>query len=299
MDVSLHYRLDLDPSSVWNTISATAASKGSLLFLQEAGDFICGPHYYTTREGFASYLIKLTLSGCGELSYQGQSYRVPPGHIFWIDCRKWQSYRTQPDIGSWHTVWIHFYGGSSAFYYDLFCKQNGGSPVAALPANSPVGNLIGRLLSLQSQDDNPQIRDLKAADLLGQLISQCTLSAMHSGSAGDIPQTIQDVRMYLAENYNQKLSLDELGQRFNLNPFYLQKQFKRYIGQSPTEYLIYMRMTRAKELLRTTEKSISQIAELIGVENLGHFSRQFKKHEGITPHEYRKLWPTIFRESAP
>lgn len=298
MEVSLSYNLDLHPQSVWHTVSATAASKASLLFLQEAGDFFCGPDYYTTREGYSSFLIKYTLRGCGELFYQNQQYAVPEGHFFWVDCQKWQSYRTHPDIGDWHTVWIHFYGGNAPFYYDLFCKQNGGSPVASLPDNSPVPNLICGLLSLNDSADNPQIRDLKAADLLGQLITQCTLNTMHGSTTGEIPQTIQDVRTYLEEHYTERLSLDHLGQQFNLNPFYLQKQFKRYIGQSPNEYLIYTRMTKAKALLRQTDKSISQIAGMVGVDNLGHFTRQFKKLEGITPHEYRKLWPTIYPENT-
>ena len=291
MDVSLQYSLELEPESRWYTISATASSKTSLLFLQEAGDFYCRPGYYTTREGYASYLIKLTISGCGELTYQDQTYSVPPGHFFWLDCRKWQSYRTHPDAAGWHTIWIHFYGNNAAFYYDLFCSRNNGSPVASLPAGSILGDLISQLLVIDEAGDNPQIRDLKAADLLNRLISHCTMSAMTSAGSNQIPQNMQNVRMYLAENYREKLSLEALGLHFNMNPFYLQKQFKRHIGQTPTEYLIYMRMTKAKQLLRTTDKSVSQVANMVGIDNLGHFTRQFKKLEGITPHEYRKLWP--------
>ena len=136
MEISLKYNLDLSNSSSWNTISVTAASKAFLLYLQEAGDFICGPDYFTTREGFTSYLIKYTVSGCGVLEYQGQQYLVPPGHAFWLDCRKKQHYYTDPKTGSWHTVWVHFLGANAQFYYELFQRQNSGSPVVRLPDHS-------------------------------------------------------------------------------------------------------------------------------------------------------------------
>lgn len=296
MEIALEYNLDLEPDSRWNTISATAATKASLLYLQEAGDFICGPQYYTTREGFHSYLIKYTISGCGVLNYQGQQYFVPTGHVFWIDCRKRHNYHTNSAIGNWRTLWVHFYGANSQFYYDLFLKQNNGSPVAALPMNSPVYNILSSLLDLSSTSGYQQKSDLLHAKLLNQLVSECTLSTMTSDQPDDIPQTIQNVQMYLLQHYQKKITLEELGSHFNVNPFYLQKQFKRYIGQSPTEYIIYLRMTQAKELIRTTYKSIGEIAREVGIENLGYFTRLFKKQEGMTPHEYSKLWPKLWRE---
>ena len=62
---------------------------------------------------------------------------------------------------------------------------------------------------------------------------------------------------------------------------------------SPSEYQIYLRMNKAKELLRSSKLPIGEIAYSIGMENLGYFTRLFKKQEGMTPHEYRKLWPFL------
>lgn len=292
MEIFLEYNLDYGPQSRWNTVSATAATKASLLYLQEAGEFYAGPDYYTVREGFASYLLKYTVSGCGILDYQGQQYIVPPGHIYWIDCRKRQSYRVNQAVGSWHVIWVHFYGANAQFYYDLYMKQTGGSPVAAIPVDSPVYNILASLLEQSSGGGYQQKNDLVYANLLGQLVSECTLATMVSGRPDDIPQTIRSVQMYLMQNYQKRITLEDLGNQFNLNPFYLQKQFKRYIGQSPSEYVIYLRMTHAKEQLRNSHKSIGEVAAEVGIDNLGYFTRLFKKQEGMTPHEYCKLWPT-------
>ena len=238
MEIFLEYELDLKSASKWNTISATAASKSSLLYLQESGDFICGPNYFTTREGFSSFLIKITLEGCGHLEYQGQQYDLPPGHMFWLDCRKRQSYRTHADFGHWRVLWVHFYGANAQFFYDLFLSQNGGSPVVALSPKSPAFDLLFSLVNQSRHSGNQQYQDLESANLLHQLISECTLSTIRANQTEDTLQTIQVIRTYLSQNFREKITLEELGRQFNLSPFYLQKQFKRYTGQSPTEYQI-------------------------------------------------------------
>ncbi len=293
MEVKLHYNLDLRPESRWNMISAAAAAKSSLLYMQEVGDFLAGPAYYTTREGFDSFLLKYTVAGCGVLRYNQQTWHVPPGHFYWLDCRKWHDYRTEPETGSWHVLWVHFYGANAQFYYDTFLKHNNGEPVATLALNSPVYSILQSLLSLDPSGSNQPQMDLEAANLLTQLISECTLTAMNHGQFSDVPQAVQDIRLYLMNNFQEKLTLDDLGQQFGMNPCYLQKQFKRYVGQSPAEYQIYLRMSKAKELMRTTRNSISEISYQIGIDNLGYFTRQFKKQEGLTPQEYRRLWPII------
>ena len=295
MEIYLEYNLDYGPQSRWNTVSATAASKASLMYLQEAGEFYAGPDYYTVREGFASYLLKYTISGCGVLDYQGQQYTVPPGHVYWIDCRKRQSYRVHKTVGTWRVIWVHFYGGNAQFYYDLFLKQNGGSPVAAMPVDSPVYNLLSQLLDQSSAGGYQQKNDLIYAELLHRLVSQVTLATMVSTRPDDVPQTVRSVQLYLTQNFRETITLEQLGAQFNLNPFYLQKQFKRYVGQTPTEYMIYLRLTWAKELLRNTQKSIGEIAAEVGIENLGYFTRMFKQQEGMTPRDYSKLWPTHSR----
>ena len=88
----LHYNLDMTPESEWKIVSAGAFARDNLLYLQEAGHFISGANYYTVRKDLNSYLVKLTLSGAGILEYGGETYRLPAGSFFWIDCRAPQHY---------------------------------------------------------------------------------------------------------------------------------------------------------------------------------------------------------------
>lgn len=295
MPARLEYNLDLTPESRWNMVSATAMTKSSLIYAQEIGEFWAGPNYYTTREGFASYLIKMTVDGCGRLEYNGQVHLLPPGHFFLIDCKKHQHYRTAPEAENWHTMWVHFYGANAKAYYDAFLTYNNGSPTGIFPITSKALGIFTALLELDMTGHNQTQSDFQAASLLSQLLSECVLSTMTAGKASDVPQIIQGVRIHLVNHYREKHTLGQLGARFNINPYYLQKQFKRYVGMSPSEYQIFLRMTKAKELIRSTKLPIGEIAYAVGMENLGYFTRQFKQQEGMTPQEYRKLWPASDR----
>ncbi|MEG0379337.1 MAG: helix-turn-helix transcriptional regulator, partial [Eubacterium sp.] len=72
-----------------------------------------------------------------------------------------------------------------------------------------------------------------------------------------------------------------------------ERQFRRLFtdkyGLSPKQYCMNLRMKESCYLLKTTELSIAEISEKTGFEDANYFSRQFKKHTGLTPKEYRKL----------
>ena len=299
MPSSLLYDLDLEPQSVWYTVSATPLAKASVLYAQEVGNFFAGAKYNTSRDAFSSYLLKLSMNGCGVLEYEGQRYRVPAGSFFWIDCNKPQSYYTDDQEEGWHVVWLHFNGVNAKNYYDAFMSINGGSPVSSLPLNSNAYTLFQELLAVMASDEEQLRKDFETAGLITGLLTECMKATMSAKDSLSVPQIIHATMLYLQENYTQRHTLESLGAKFNINPFYLQKQFKKYLGLSPTEYCIYLRINRAKVLMRSTYATIGEIAREVGIENLGYFTRLFKQHEGMTPQAYRELWPVLLTGVRP
>ena len=299
MPSSLLYDLDLAPQSVWYTVSATPLAKSSVLYAQEVGNFFAGAKYNTSRDAFSSYLLKLSMNGCGILEYDGQRYRVPAGSFFWIDCNKPQRYYTDDREESWHVVWLHFNGVNAKNYYDAFLSINGGSPVSSLPLNSNAYSLFQELLSEAASDEDQLRKDFEIAGLITRLLTECVKATMTTKDSPSIPQIIHAIMLYLQENYTERHTLESLGAKFSINPFYLQKQFKKYVGLSPTEYCIYLRINRAKVLMRSTYATIGEISREVGIENLGYFTRLFKQHEGMTPQAYRELWPVLLTGVRP
>ena len=94
-------------------------------------------------------------------------------------------------------------------------------------------------------------------------------------------------------NYTRHLTLDDLSSFANVNKYYLSREFKRYTGFSPNDYLITLRISRAKLLLQTTGLTASEIAADVGIRDQNNFIRLFKNKTGMTPIEFRKAFASI------
>lgn len=98
-----------------------------------------------------------------------------------------------------------------------------------------------------------------------------------------------NVLQYINSNYtNNSLNLNEVAEKFNVSVFYLSRYIKEHTRTTFTDYLINLRITEAKRLLNTTDMTIKEIVNLIGYTDVSHFTRLFKKIEGLTPGEYKK-----------
>ena len=289
--------LDIQAKSLWFHIDATAEAKANFVYMQELGYFYAKEKYYTKRQGLDSFLIKVTVSGSGILEYNGHIQEMNAGNFFWIDCSEYQNYYTSPDEGYWDIVWVHFNGSTAKAYYDVYKKLLDGASVGKLPMDSPVYMLMDMLLKRIPSSENDKKNyfeaDVYNSGILTQLMIACIVAAQSGSEVAHIPVVVQEIRNYLENNYDQRITLDSLANEFNLAPHYLQKLFKRYINQSPAQYLIHLRMAQAKDLLRSTAKSISEIAYAVGIDNISHFTRTFKKLEGLTPVQYRKFWNVV------
>jgi len=101
---------------------------------------------------------------------------------------------------------------------------------------------------------------------------------------------LQNVKQYLDEHYTEKITLDQLSNRFFINKYYLTKIFHETYGMTIVNYLNQKRITQAKHMLRFTDMSMEEIADKIGMTDANYFSRTFKKIEGVRPSEFRKMW---------
>lgn len=286
-ELKLRYELDLEPASVWLFATASKNVKLSLLYVQELGDFITHAKYFTKREGLDSFLIKYVISGEGLLDYQGQTYTLKPGQIFWIDCREPHYYRTNPEAGHWRVLWVHFFGVSAEFYYELFQAKNGRSPVLTMPPDNHLQQYLRQLIALYHNKSNVLASDLSAALLLTQMLTDIIRVTDDERDWLGVPESVERARDYLTEHYNERITLDDLAVKYAVSKFHFQKQFKRFTGYTPNDFLLQLRLNHAKEYLRTTDHPVSQIACDVGIQNVSHFISLFKKQEGATPMVYR------------
>lgn len=101
------------------------------------------------------------------------------------------------------------------------------------------------------------------------------------------------VKKYIEENYsNSEVTLDNTAKLFNINKNYLTKLMKEELGSTFIDYLTYIRLAKAKEILLDPSfySNIGDIAKKVGFNSQHYFSRVFKNKEGISPLEYRNKY---------
>ncbi|MDR1347111.1 MAG: AraC family transcriptional regulator [Prevotellaceae bacterium] len=91
------------------------------------------------------------------------------------------------------------------------------------------------------------------------------------------------------DNRQKKLTVTECASLLNITPNHLNKTIRNTTGKSPSEWIIESIITKSKILLYQTNLTVSEIAASVGILDQSYFSRIFKKHEGISPVEFRKM----------
>lgn len=94
---------------------------------------------------------------------------------------------------------------------------------------------------------------------------------------------------YLNEHYREKLTLDDLAEKFFISKSSLNYNFKNAISSTPMDFLLSIRITAAKKLLLETNKSIQEISEECGFSSPNYFCLIFKRRELVSPATYRKM----------
>ena len=101
---------------------------------------------------------------------------------------------------------------------------------------------------------------------------------------------IKQILDYIAQNYDKEISLSGIADQLNLDPSHVSRLFRQEVHVNFMEYLISVRLSRAKELLLSDRTaSIKEIGSKVGYVNPRSFNRIFKKYEGVTPGEYREI----------
>ncbi len=96
-----------------------------------------------------------------------------------------------------------------------------------------------------------------------------------------------DIIEYVHQNFAEKIFLDDVAQKLNFSKSYIIRLFKKNTGKTFSTYLNSYRIYKAAELLEEKDKSILEISQACGFENVAYFIKVFKANMGVPPHKYR------------
>ncbi len=286
MDTSMFHGNLVTTSRILYTPSAFART--NLLHLQETGSLKAQKPHTSRREHLASYLFFLVCSGYGTLKYDKETYSLQAGDCVFLDCKRAYSHRTSDDL--WQLRWVHFYGPNMNSIYDKYTER-GGRPCFHPRKTEPYQQLLQELYTIASGNDH--IRDMRIFEKLAALLTllmEESWNPENNRRSSPKRQNVQEIKEYLDQNYMEKITLDQLAEQFYINKFYLARSFKEQFGISVNHYLLELRITHAKQMLRFSDKTIETIGNECGINDANYFSRIFRKIEGISPGEFRKMW---------
>lgn len=147
----------------------------------------------------------------------------------------------------------------------------------------------------ESVDRRPHYRELVALAVEGALYILARAHApqlaeglpLLSRTEGTV-SGIETVREYLEKNYDERITLKSLADRFSLTREHLCRSFTAAFGVSPIHYLNVCRYERARVLLAETDLSVTEVAAATGYSSIHYFSRAFSGAAGVSPYEYRR-----------
>ena len=135
--------------------------------------------------------------------------------------------------------------------------------------------------------ENCNTRDALTSCLSGML-SEAHALLQENRHAGH--NAIERIKMYIDENYNRDIRLEDVADYVYLNANYISELFKKETGINFSKYLVQKRIETAKTFLLDTRYRINEVAAQVGYTDTKYFSRLFKEYVGVTPAQYRKMF---------
>ena len=154
-------------------------------------------------------------------------------------------------------------------------------------------NEISLLLKNMAREylDKPPMYDKTLDSML-----MCLLIYLYRAHPQLFPETenanteiVRDIQGRFERDCSEKFTLAALAAEYHVSPSHLSHIFKSVTGYAPIEYLMICRISAAKALLSTTDKSIKEIIDLCGFSDESNFSRTFREKVGVTPSQFRKI----------
>jgi len=263
-------------------------AKSNLTYLQEVGELTSLKQHTSERDNLSSYLFFIVTNGSGTVKYGNSEYEVNTGDCVFINCMNAYGHTSSANL--WTLKWVHFYGMNMDAIYEKY-KERGGKVVFRPPNSNEITTLIDEIQTIA--DSSSYLRDMEIHEKLGSLLLHIMKESWHEKEIDMAAEKRKDIRLireYLEQNYNQDIRLDELASVYSINKYYLSHIFKEQYGTSVNNYVISLRITKAKHYLRFTDMTTTEVAGRVGYDDVNYFIRMFKKVENITPGEYRRRW---------
>lgn len=238
------------------------------------------------------------LQGSMEIIEDGVIYRILPHQLFFLKSgvHHWGEKSFEPG-SAWY--YAHFYCDSPSrqmeelprgVYYDtkVCLDRKANEKYIILPKKTDCSELkqirrdFEKMIDAHIHGNIPQ-----ASVRLWQIFLECARSAQDD-SVGN--EYVKQIREHIRSHYLEGFSAQDIESACGLSYKYAGTLFKESTGQTIREYQCTLRLRKAEQLLKETNKSIAEIAQLAGFSDVFYFSKVFRRQRGCPPSEYRRTY---------
>ncbi|HCT91365.1 MAG TPA: AraC family transcriptional regulator [Lachnospiraceae bacterium] len=252
----------------------------------------CEPSHTFGPAARNHYLFHYIISGTGMLYADDASghthiHQIKSGQGFMIFPNQVNTYIADNDL-PWEYTWVEFDG----------LRVREALSVTGLSPNAPIYHarshdmretMMQEMLYIARHGDMPPFHLIGHLylflDALTRSVSPMGLPTSKGGKLRDF--YVHEALAFIELNFQNDISVEDIADHCSLNRSYFGKIFKGAVGQTPQEFLLNYRMTKAAELLKLTRLSIGDISKAVGYDNQLHFSRAFKNVFGVSPRVWR------------
>jgi AraC-like DNA-binding protein len=242
-------------------------------------------HHFNWTRGriLQAYQIVLISAGRGKLEFghQRKQVAVGEGTIFLLFPGVWHRFAPDRRIG-WIEHWIECRGGAFDFARDAGLLQID-RPIHG--GNDEISRVFASIHALAREDSlhNQPVLSTLGLQLLALLCRPADVSSNLSG------RIVDRARMILMERCGNPLHVEDLAEELGISYPYFRRLFREQTGMSAKQYQMTVRIQRARDFLVNSDKSVKEIAGLLGFHSAFHLSNQFRQMIGCTPTDYRSL----------
>ena len=245
----------------------------------------------------AEYLAFYFIHGSGSIKIEGHEYPIHAGDVIFINPS--ELFHCSVDPSSYHErIVLHIserflnpFPCNPTPLFSIFTNREKGTG-NRIPAEAVESSGLGKkfLQLLKLIQESSSFQEILAVCTVAELLCLLNeLSGVACSSTEQPPrnQLIDQVLLYLNENFTQNITIDSVAACFNVTASYLAHLFKEHTGLSPWNYVILRRLHLFNALIRESA-SMEDACYQAGFDNYSNFFRLYKKYMGMTPSQFKQ-----------
>ena len=246
-------------------------------------------HYFNWEKGRILDEYQIIYISKGEGVFESANcaqQAIKEGTILFLFPGEWHRFKPNEQMG-WDEFWVGFKGTViENITQQLFITKE--NAVLEIGLHEEIIQLFTAVIE-KTKEEKTGYQPLVAGivlhllGLIHSLIKQCNFKEE------DITEsTINKARTILRTNIDEDISMEKVAAELNVSYAWFRKAFKTYTGIAPNQYLLQLKIEKAKMLLANQSKSIKEIAFSLNFESAFYFSKLFKEKTGVSPELFRK-----------